>query len=327
VLRLVLTGGFAIGDRSEEDVNTRVALVALIRANWGMGSAALTSVFFDGDVSPEILAWWHRIQREAISADDAANIWEANGRVDVRELLPTVRCPTFVLHGRDDKAVPFERGREIASGISNARFDSREGGHISGSPGAVRQGAAIVAFLREDAFFRREIEGELPSGTAIILFTDIADSTALTERMGDAPFREISRGLDSGLRTAIQEAGGGAIDGKLLGDGVLATFPSAAQAINGARRCLALSAASELGLHIGLHAGDVIREGNNVYGGAVNIASRVCALCQPGEILVSQTVRDLARTSAGVRFEARGERVLKGVNEPVRVFAVVTVDG
>ena len=63
-----------------------------------------------------------------------------------------------------------------------------------------------------------------------------------------------------------------AVEGKLLGDGVLATFGSAAQAIDGARRCLALSAASELGLHIGLHAGDVIREEGNVFGGAVNIA-------------------------------------------------------
>ena len=59
-------------------------------------------------------------------------------------------------------------------------------------------------------------------------------------------------------RSAMQAAT--AIEGKVLGDGVMATFPSAAQAIDGARRCMALSAASELGLHIGLHAGDVIRE-------------------------------------------------------------------
>ena len=124
-----------------------------------------------------------------------------------------------------------------------------------------------------------------------ILFIDIVDWTALTERMGDGRFRDASRELDSGLRSAIRDAGGAAIEGKLLGDGVLATFPSAAQAIEGARRCLALSAASELGLHIGLHAGDVIREEGNVFGGAVNIASRICGLSAPGEILVSDVVR------------------------------------
>ena len=161
------------------------------------------------------------------------------------------------------------------------------------------------------------------SGTAVILFTDIVSSTELTERLGDAAFREASRALDAGLRAAIREAGGDAIEGKLLGDGVLATFPSAAQAIEGARRCLALSAASELGLHIGLHAGDVIRERKaNVFGGAVNIASRICGLSAPGEILVSDVVRGMARSSAGVVFEDRGEQEMKGVGEPVRVYAV-----
>ncbi len=75
--------------------------------------------------------------------------------------------------------------------------------------------------------------------------------------------------------------------------------------------------------HLGLHAGDVIREDNNVYGGAVNIASRISGLSAPGEVLVSDTVRSLARTSAGVRFEDRGEQALKGVAEAVRVWAVV----
>jgi class 3 adenylate cyclase len=164
--------------------------------------------------------------------------------------------------------------------------------------------------------------GQAASGTAVILFTDIVDSTALTERLGDARFREASRALDAGLRAAIRDAGGAAVDGKLLGDGVLATFPSAAQAIDGARRCLALSAASELGLHIGLHAGDVIREENNVFGGAVNIAARICGLSAPGEILVSDVVRGMARSSAGVEFADRGEQSMKGVGEPVRVYAV-----
>ena len=66
----------------------------------------------------------------------------------------------------------------------------------------------------------------------------------------------------------------------------------------------------------------MIRESNNVYGGAVNIASRVAGEAAAGETLVSATVRELARTSAGVGFEDRGERELKGVGEPVRMWAV-----
>ena len=82
------------------------------------------------------------------------------------------------------------------------------------------------------------------------------------------------------------------------------------------------TAATELQLHVGIHAGDVIREDDNVYGGAVNIAARICGLCAPGEILVSDIVRGLARTSAGATFEDRGEHALKGIDDPVRVFAV-----
>jgi len=61
---------------------------------------------------------------------------------------------------------------------------------------------------------------------------------------------------------------------------------------------------------------------SNVYGGAVNIAARISGLSAPGEVLASETVRSLARTSAWVRFEDRGEQALKGVGEPIRVWAV-----
>jgi class 3 adenylate cyclase len=159
--------------------------------------------------------------------------------------------------------------------------------------------------------------------TAIILFTDIADSTALTERLGDAAFRERARTLDASLREAVRAHDGRPIEGRLLGDGMLAVFSSARRAIEAALRCA--GAGDELGLplHVGLHAGDVIREEANVFGGAVNIAARVSSLAAPGELVVSSTVRELARTSAGVTFEDRGEHALKGVADPMRVWRVV----
>jgi adenylate cyclase len=162
-----------------------------------------------------------------------------------------------------------------------------------------------------------------PSGTAIILFADIADSTALTERLGDVAFRAKARDLDAALRTVIREHGGTPIEGKLLGDGVLAVFTSARQAIEAGVACATQGAEAGLPLHVGMHAGDVIREEGNVYGGAVNIASRIAGLSSAGEVLVSETVRSLARTSAGVRFEDRGEQPLKGIGEPVRVWVVL----
>jgi len=159
----------------------------------------------------------------------------------------------------------------------------------------------------------------LPSGMTVILF---ADSTVLTERLGDDAFRAKARELDGALRTIIRDNAGTPIEGKLLGDGVLAVFTSARQAIEAALACGRSGDDAGLPLHLGLHAGDVIREENNVYGGAVNIASRISGLSAPGEVLVSDIVRGLARTSAGVRFEDRGEQALKGVGEAVRVWAV-----
>jgi adenylate cyclase len=108
-------------------------------------------------------------------------------------------------------------------------------------------------------------------------------------------------------------------------------FTSAREAIEAARRCARAGDDGGLPLHLGLHAGDVSREKdpdgrNNVYGGAMNIAARISGLSAPGEVLVSDTVRSLARTSAGVRFEDGGKRRLKGVAEPVRVYRVMLLE-
>jgi class 3 adenylate cyclase len=204
--------------------------------------------------------------------------------------------------------------RQLAAAISTAQLSIIKKG----------DGRAYVRLI--DSFLgtgaRSTPAAGLPSGTAIILFADIVASTALTERMGDAAFRAKARDLDTALRAVIAEAGGTTIDAKTLGDGVLATFPAASQAIAAALACGAAGEAQGLPLHLGLHAGDVIREANNVYGGAVNIAARISALSAPGEVLVSRTVADLARTSASVTFEDRGEHALKGVADPQRVFAV-----
>jgi class 3 adenylate cyclase len=124
------------------------------------------------------------------------------------------------------------------------------------------------------------------------------------------------------MRAAIRESHGTPVDGKLLGDGVLAVFTSAREAIDAAIRCRDACAAGDLRLHLGVHAGDVIREGNNVYGGAVNIAARISGASTGGEILVSDIVRGLARTSAGVAFDDRGTHALKGIDEPQQLYAV-----
>ena len=236
-----------------------------------------------------------------------------------------VHCPTLVLHLRGS-IMPFDEARDLAASIAGAevRVVDAESGSSYDEKGHVAE--AIIEFLDRDEAPSADWSSE--SSTAIILFADIADSTALTERLGDAAFREKARALDDALRSIVRDNGGAVIDAKTLGDGILATFPAASQAIAAALACGSAGDARGLPLHLGLHAGDVSREKDpdgrdNVYGGAVNIAARISALAQPGEVLVSRTVADLARTSAGVTFEDRGEHALKGIAEPVRVFAVL----
>jgi len=291
------------------------ALGAVLREDWESYLILMEHTMAGGEVTTKgILA--EMSTPELIRAFAAAT-----PTYNATAFVSRIAARTLVL-GRDDMPVPSgDMLRQLGARIRDARVVMAKGG----LEGIQESFEIIEAFLAEDDAQQRQPapSSSADGASAVILFTDIVDSTALTERLGDGRFREMSRALDAGLRAAIREAGGEAIAGKLLGDGVLATFPSAAQAIDGARRCLALSAASELGLHIGLHAGDVIREDNNVYGGAVNIASRVCGLSAPGEILVSDVVRGMARTSAGVEFEDRGEQEMKGVSEAVRVYAVL----
>ena len=312
VSHLVLVNTFARGAEYFESIpSLRVArdLRHIAADQWEFYTLALANAataFSDVETARGLAA--------TIRAGVSPNSWiadrEAIQETDVMDMLSSIAVPTLVVHDRADTIGDFSMlTTKLASRIPNARFVATDD-----LPRAV------------DEFMREGEEGAateaLPSGTAIILFADIADSTALTERLGDVGFRARARDLDGVLRNIIREHAGTPIEGKLLGDGVLAVFTSGRQAIEAALACAKAGAEASLPLHLGLHAGDVIREDKNVYGGAVNIASRISGLSAPGEVLVSDTVRGLARTSAGVTFEDRGRRRLKGVGEAVRTWAV-----
>jgi class 3 adenylate cyclase len=262
----------------------------------------------------------------SMSMRQFAALWRAMTAWDARDLIPHVAAPTLLIY-TPHWATALSEGREIMSRLQHGRMLVVDGGSDVWR--------SIVSFFggdegtREAVLLRLEqalAQAATVADTAVILFTDIVDSTALTERLGDEAFHAASRAMDVSIRTAMRDADGQPVAGKVLGDGVMGIFSSAARAIAAARRCVAISAERGLPLHVGLHAGDVIRESDTVFGGAVNIASRICAICEPGEILVSQTVRDLARSSAGVIFEDRGEHGFKGLADPQRVYAVRSRD-
>jgi class 3 adenylate cyclase len=320
VSHLVLFGAYARGSELAYSFRHLESLHESAADRWEQYTLTLANSN-TGFSFPEYARKLAALYRESMTPASVRAFVESTRGIDVTELLPRVSAPTLVMTYSDPSDQQgLEWSRELASKIRDARFvtlaltDERRW--------TDKHTAIVEEFLGLRHESAEAAAGTRSSGTAIILFTDIAGSTALTERMGDAAFREASRTLDDGVRAAMRESGGTPVEGKVLGDGVMGVFASAAQAIAAARACVSAAETAHLQLHIGLHAGDVIREEDNVYGGAVNIASRICGLCEPGEILVSQTVRDLARTSAGVTFEDRGERALKGVGDPVRVFVV-----
>lgn len=290
--------------------------IRTIREDWSVARRIWAGLVYpQGPVS--LQRSFSQAVKGAVSSEMAARRLEAFSQVDFATLLPAVTAPALVL-GREEPVSARQRVMSLAGMLPNAEVRFVPG--IDLGPTSMHQ--PTVEAIEQFVGVHSQGVGDPGGGTAVILFTDIVDSTALTERLGDGVFRTASRTLDERLRAVIRESGGMPVDGKVLGDGVMAVFSSAAQAIDAARRCTELSGESELRLHIGLHAGDVIREQDNVYGGAVNIASRICSLSAPGEILVSRTIRDLARTSVAATFEDRGEHTLKGIEDPVRVFAV-----
>ena len=290
------------------------SLSQLAQLDWDLASDTIIRSFYgpQGSANSELAA----LLRASVNPPQLQAIANQMYEADVSELLRALRMPSLVIQDLSDRHGNGPAARSVAALIPDGRFVE-----IDTGLGAV---PAIARFLASTGALPPTPSPEvpLPTGTAIILFADIVDSTALTERMGDAAFREKARGLDAAMLAAIRESGGTAVEGKTLGDGVLAVFTSAKQAITCAQACHAVASAAGLALHAGIHAGDVIREADNVYGGAVNIAARIAAASVAGETLVSATVRELARTSAGVVFEDRGEQALKGIEDPVRVWAV-----
>jgi class 3 adenylate cyclase len=153
---------------------------------------------------------------------------------------------------------------------------------------------------------------------ATVLFTDIVGSTARAEQIGDQRWRGLLDVHHAAVRRELARYRGSEV--KSLGDGFLATFDGPARAVRCA--CAIAEAVRPLDIQVrcGLHAGEIEIAGNDVRGIAVHIASRVSARAKAGEILVSRTVKDLVAGS-GLHFDERGKHSLKGLTEPMELYA------
>ncbi len=277
-------------------------------------ATALTAANASGDDAPALA----RLMRSATTPATLRRYLAALREQDVTPMLARVQAPTLI---QQYSGLGNEFARVVVAGVAGARLMT-----MNTALGWREDAGAVTRFvLGREPSADHEMTEATPTatvGTAIILFADIVDSTAITERIGDAAFHGRSDALHRGVREALAAAGGRVVEGRVLGDGVMAVFDAAKDAIAGALRCHEAAAGLDLQLHVGIHAGDVIRDGQDVHGGAVNIAARVASASAPGETLVSDVVRSLGRTSAGVAFDDRGEHALKGIEEPQRLYAV-----
>ena len=153
---------------------------------------------------------------------------------------------------------------------------------------------------------------------ATLLFLDIAESTAVASRLGDAAWRELLSDYFEIARAELERCHGREV--KTTGDGLLATFDGPAQALRCAAAIRRRSAQRDLQLRAGVHVGEVELVGGDIRGAAVHEAARIMEHAEPGETLVSETTRALAAAS-GFEFQERGKHDLRGLPDQWSLFA------
>ena len=290
-----------------------------VRTGWGTREYAAESLllFIPSLAGDErMLDWWERFQRH--SASPSAQYANENlmREMDVRPLLPAISVPTLVLHRTKDAVEPVGAGRFLAGEIAGAEYVELPG--VDHFPWAGDQDALIAEVERFVGRVWRDEQESYDRLLATVLFTDIVDSTAQAATLGDRRWRDVREAHDRVLRAQLARFRGREI--KTMGDGFLAIFDGPARAVRCARAMC--DAVGRLGVELraGLHTGEVELDGDDVAGIAVAIGARVGALADPGEALVSSTVKDLV-VGSGLSFTDRGMHTLKGVPDSWHLYA------
>jgi pimeloyl-ACP methyl ester carboxylesterase/class 3 adenylate cyclase len=290
------------------------ALLEEMERGWGEGSLLeLFAPSLAGD--PSIRSAWGRFQRASASPAMARAVMEALLEIDVRDVLPEVRVPTLVIHRRDERAIRLGCARQLAEHVPGARL-------------VVLEGTDHFPFFGDSDDLADEIE-EFVTGSraaaepdrafAVVLFTDIVDSTGRARALGDRRWRDLLGEFRAAVRKQLARFGGRELDS--AGDGFFAAFDLPTQALRCSRALREAVAPLGLRVRTGLHAGECERSEGKLAGMAVHVGARVLGEAAPDEILVSGTLKELVAGS-GFSFAERGTRGLKGIPGEWSLYAL-----
>jgi pimeloyl-ACP methyl ester carboxylesterase len=256
----------------------------------------------------EFVDWFVTCQRFNASPGAALNFYRVLGETDLRNVLESISVPTLVLHGPAQRAEMLDVARRIPDVRSVALPADTL---IETFEDIARETRAFVEGAQPD---------EIPDSVlATVLFTDLVRSTERAAALGDRAWRDVLTRHHEDVRRELVRFRGEELDS--AGDGFFCRFDGPARAMACARAIVSGARRLDLDVRAGIHTGECEVVGGKLAGISVVTGARVAALADPGEVLVSQTVKDLVAGS-GFGFIDRGEHELKGVPGIWRVYAV-----
>lgn len=311
---LVLYGSYAHFHTWVLSPEQLARFIANAETTWGTGSS-LQSFAPSMLSDPAFCQWWARYERQGASPSAVIALARMNGEIDVRNILPLIRVPTLVLHRAGDPRVKVEAGRYLARNIPGAVYRELAGDRHPiwiGDTGDLT--GAVEEFLTGS-----RSTGNQSRVLATVLALELANATQCAMEFGDSAWDDLLQRYTGMARLHLEHFRGRKIPARHAG--TIAAFDGPARAV---RCAVAIRAdARELGLEVraGLHAGELAL-GCDAAGVATVTAAGLAASAAPGEILVSQTVRDLV---AGSGLEFR-DHAAGNFGDAARALQVLSVD-
>jgi class 3 adenylate cyclase len=254
---------------------------------------------------------WEEIAREEMSHEVMRAWWDSIFDYDATDWLGSISTPTLIVQ-RSRNSVDRQALaplRELAAKVPNATLVRGDG---------AERHEAITKFLGSS----------VPVGTLgafrTVMFTDLVSSTSMTQRVGDVVAQQTLEVHDAAVRDALEHHNG--VEIKHTGDGIMASFLSAADAARAAETIMTALDVADVQARIGLNAGEPLQREGDLFGTVVQLAARLCDAAGTGETLATQFIRDLT-AGKDIRWNEGQILELKGFEQPIHVYALAGTSG